>query len=146
MRVAATYLRRWYSVETELVLVALVLLGCHALRIPIEGDVATSLARARDVLRVERALSLDVEQEVIGRLDEANVTPALEWLYTNIHVPVPYAFVAAARLLAPERSPSSARRSRRPSFPRRSSSGSIRLPLRTCAPSSASVCRRPTPS
>ena len=85
--------------------VALVLLAWHAIRIPIEGDVATSLAHADDVLGLERALSLDVERSVIGRLDDANVTPALAWLYTNIHLPVLFAFVAAARLLAPARYP-----------------------------------------
>lgn len=105
MRAAARYAKRTYSVETELLFVALVLLAWHAIRIPIEGDVATSLAHADDVLGLERALSLDVEHAVIARLDEANVTPALEWLYTNIHLPVLFAFIAAARLLAPERYP-----------------------------------------
>jgi hypothetical protein len=105
MRAAARYAKRTYSVETELVFVALVLLAWHAIRIPIEGDVATSLAHADDVLGLERALSLDVEQAVIGRLDDANITPALAWLYTNIHLPVLFAFIAAARLLAPERYP-----------------------------------------
>ena len=105
MRAAAKYAKRTYSVETELVFVALVLLAWHAIRIPIEGDVATSLAHAKDVLGLERALSLDVEQAVIDRLDGAGVTPALAWLYTNIHLPVLFAFVAAARLLAPARYP-----------------------------------------
>ncbi len=105
MRAAARYAKRTYSVETELVFVALVLLAWHAIRIPIEGDVATSLAHADDVLGLERALSLDVEHAVIGRLDDANVTPALAWLYTNIHLPVLFAFVAAARLLAPDSLP-----------------------------------------
>lgn len=91
--------------ETELAFVALVLLAWHAIRIPIEGDVATSLRHAGDVLRLERSLSLDVELAVIGRLDDANVTPALDWLYTNIHLPVLFAFIAAARLIAPERYP-----------------------------------------
>ena len=85
--------------------VALVLLAWHAIRIPIEGDVATSLAHADDVLALERALSLDVEHAVIGRLDDANATSALTWLYTNIHLPMLFAFVAAARLLAPARYP-----------------------------------------
>ena len=105
MRAAAKYAKRTYSVETELVFVALVLLAWHAIRIPIEGDVATSLAHANDVLGLERALSLDVEHAVISRLDDASVTPALAWLYTNIHLPVLFAFVAAARLLAPARYP-----------------------------------------
>ena len=91
--------------ETELLIVALVLLAWHAIRIPIEGDVATSLAHANDVLRLERALSLDVEHAVIGRLEDASVTPTLEWLYTNIHLPVLFAFIAAARLLSPARYP-----------------------------------------
>ena len=85
--------------------VALVLLAWHAIRIPIEGDVATSLAHADDVLGIERALSLDVERGVIDRLENANVTPALDWLYTNIHLPVLFGCVAAARLLAPARYP-----------------------------------------
>ena len=71
MRAAARYAKRTYSVETELVFVALVLLAWHAIRIPIEGDVATSLAHADDVLGFERALSLNVEHAVIGRLDDA---------------------------------------------------------------------------
>jgi hypothetical protein len=96
---------RTYSVEAELLVVALVLLAWHAIRIPIEGDVATSLDHARDVLGVERTLSLDVEHAVIDRLEAANVTPALGWLYANIHLPVLFGFVAAARLLAPVRYP-----------------------------------------
>ena len=105
MRAAARYAKRTYSVETELLFVALVLLAWHAIRIPIEGDVATSLAHANEVLGLERALSLDVEHAVVDRLDDANVTPALAWLYTNIHLPVLFAFIAAARLVAPARYP-----------------------------------------
>ena len=105
MRVAARYAGRTYSVEAELVFVALVLLAWHAIRIPIEGDVATSLAHADDVLGLERTLSLDVEGTLIDRLEAANATPALAWLYTNIHLPVLFGFVAAARLLAPARYP-----------------------------------------
>jgi PAP2 superfamily len=99
------YARRTYSAEAELAFVALVLLAWHAIRIPIEGDVATSLAHADDVLGIERALSLDVERGVIDRVAASNVTPALEWLYTNIHLPVLFGFVAAARLLAPAHYP-----------------------------------------
>jgi len=87
------------------VLVALVLLAWHAIRIPIEGDVATSLDHANDVLGIERTLSLDVERSIIDRAEAANVTPVLDWLYTNIHLPVLFGFVAAARLLAPARFP-----------------------------------------
>jgi hypothetical protein len=92
-------------VEAELVLVALVLLAWHAIRIPVEGDVATSLDHANDVLGIERTLSLDVERSIIDRAEATNVTPVLDWLYTNIHLPVLFGFVAAARLLAPARYP-----------------------------------------
>lgn len=105
MRAAARYAKRTYSVEAELAFVALVLLAWHAIRIPIEGDVATSLAHADDVLGLERALSLQVEGTLIDRLEAANATPVLAWLYTNIHLPVLFGFVAAARLLAPARYP-----------------------------------------
>jgi hypothetical protein len=86
-------------------LVAIVLLAWHAIRIPIEGDVATSLDHANDVLEIERSLSLDVEHSVIDGVEAANVAPVLDWLYTNIHLPVLFGFVAAARLLAPARYP-----------------------------------------
>jgi hypothetical protein len=92
-------------VEAELLLVALVLVAWHAIRVPIEGDVAISLDHANDVLGIERTLSLDVERNIIDRADAANVTPVLDWLYTNIHLPVLFGFVAAARLLAPARYP-----------------------------------------
>ena len=103
MRHAERYLGRTYALETELVLVALVLVAWHAIRIPIEGDVATSLAHADDVLGLERALSLDIETWLIASTAAAAST--LEWLYTNIHLPVLFAFVAAVRLLAPDRYP-----------------------------------------
>jgi PAP2 superfamily len=92
-------------VEAELVFVALVLLAWHAIRIPIEGDVATSLDHAGDVLGIERTLSLDVERSIIDRIEATSLAPALDWLYTNIHLPVLFGFVAAARLLAPARYP-----------------------------------------
>lgn len=91
--------------EAELVFVGLVLLAWHAFRIPVEGDVATSLDHAGDVLGIERTLSLDVERSIIDRVDAANITSALDWLYSNIHLPVLFGFVAAARLLAPVRYP-----------------------------------------
>ncbi|HEX4747246.1 MAG TPA: phosphatase PAP2 family protein [Gaiellaceae bacterium] len=97
------YLRRTYALETELAIVALVLVVWHAIRIPIEGSVATSLAHADDVVELERALSLDVEAWLIATL--AGVEGVLGWLYTNIHLPVLFGFVAAVRLLAPSRYP-----------------------------------------
>jgi PAP2 superfamily len=105
MRAAARYVTRCYSVETELAIVGLTLLAWHAVRIPLEGSVATSLAHADDVLSVERALSLDVESWVIGLASTSSVMATLTWLYANIHLPVLFGFVAAARLLAPDRYP-----------------------------------------
>jgi hypothetical protein len=103
MRHVGRHLGRTYALETELVLVALVLVAWHAIRIPIEGDVASSLAHAEDVLGLEQALSLDIEAWLIA--STAGAASTLEWLYTNIHLPVLFAFVAAVRLLAPDRYP-----------------------------------------
>lgn len=103
MRHVGRYLRRTYALETELLLVALVLLAWHAIRIPVEGDVATALAHADDVLGLERTLSLDVEAWLIA--STAGAASTLEWLYTNIHLPVLFGFVTAVRLLAPDRYP-----------------------------------------
>jgi hypothetical protein len=103
MRHVGRHLGRTYALETELVLVALVLVAWHAIRIPIEGDVASSLAHAEDVLGLEQALSLDIEAWLIA--STAGAASTLEWLYTNIHLPVLFAFVAAMRLIAPDRYP-----------------------------------------
>jgi len=101
MRSVTTYLRRTYSLEAELAIVALVLVAWHAIRIPVEGDVATSLEHADDVLALERALGIDIEAWLIGATD--GVAATLAWLYTNIHLPVLFGSVAALRLLAPDR-------------------------------------------
>jgi PAP2 superfamily len=98
-------MRGTYSVEAELAVVALVLVAWQALRIPLEGSVAVSLDHAGSVLRLEDALGLDVEASFIRRASEAGVVPVLAWLYANIHIPVLFAFMAAARLLAPQRYP-----------------------------------------
>ena len=92
------------ALEAELALVALVLLAWHAIRIPIEGDVASSLAHADDVLGLEQALSLDIEASLIAST-AAGSRRRSTWLYTNIHLPVLFGFVAAMRLLAPDRYP-----------------------------------------
>ena len=98
-------IRRCYSLEAELLIVALVLLAWHAVRIPLEGDVRISLAHADDVLHVERALSINIEGGVIRLTSSPEVSASLEWLYANIHLPVLFGFLAAARLLAPNRYP-----------------------------------------
>jgi len=97
-------LKTCHSVEAELAFIALVLVAWHAIRIPIEGSVDVSMQHAYDVLRLERALSLDVEARVIDELSPS-AKSALTWLYTNIHLPVLFGFMAAARLLAPDRYP-----------------------------------------
>jgi PAP2 superfamily len=94
-----------YSVEVELAFVALVLLAWHAVRIPLEGSVALSLDNSASILRLEDALALDIEASVIQRVSETGVAPALAWLYSNIHLPVLFGFVAAIRLLRPDQYP-----------------------------------------
>jgi len=103
MRSVTTYLRRTYSLEAELAIVALTLVTWHAIRIPIEGDVATSLAHAADVISLEETVGIDVEQWLIAATD--GIAATLAWLYTNVHLPVLFGFVAAVRLLAPDRYP-----------------------------------------
>jgi hypothetical protein len=99
------HITRSCSVEAELAIVAVVLVLWQAVRIPLESDVTTALAHAEDVLALERALSIDIESRVIGAVSGTTLAAALTWLYTNIHLPVLFAFVAGARLLAPDRYP-----------------------------------------
>ena len=103
MRSVTKYLRQTYSLEAELAIVALTLVTWHAIRIPIEGDVATSLAHAADVIGLEETVGIDIEQWLIAATD--GIAATLAWLYTNIHLPVLFGFVAAVRLLAPDRYP-----------------------------------------
>lgn len=93
------------SVEAELAIAGLALLAWQALRIPLEGRVGVSLGHATDVLRLERALSLDIESSVIGRVSGSDIEPALAWMYRNIHLPVLFAFLAAVRLSRPAQYP-----------------------------------------
>ena len=97
--------RRCYSVEAELALVALVLIAWQAARIPIEGSVGVSLAHARSVVGLEEALRLDVEPWLVGVAAGSALETALAWLYTNVHLPVLFGFMAAFRVLAPDRYP-----------------------------------------
>ena len=101
----ARRVRACYSVEAELAIVALVLLAWQAIRIPLEGDVGISLVHAEDVLRLEHALSLDVEPGIIASLSSSSAPDVLRWAYENVHLPVLFGFVAAVRLLAPDRYP-----------------------------------------
>ena len=98
-------MRRCYSVEVELAIVGLVLLAWQAARIPLEGDVGVSVAHAHSVLRLENALSIDVEGWTIDRASRSGIVGDLAWMYTNIHLPVLFGAVAALRVLAPDRYP-----------------------------------------
>jgi PAP2 superfamily len=97
--------RARYSVEAELAIVAIVILAWQAVRIPLEGSVEVSLAHADSVMSLQSALSLHVEGWLIGVVSTSSAAAVLSWLYANIHLPVLFGFVAAARLLAPDRYP-----------------------------------------
>jgi hypothetical protein len=101
----ARRVRACYSLEAELAIVALVLVAWHAIRIPLEGGVGISLVHAEEVLRLEHVLSLDVEPRLIAFLSTTSAPDALRWAYMNVHLPVLFGFVAAVRLLAPDRYP-----------------------------------------
>jgi hypothetical protein len=94
-----------YSLEAELAIVAIVILAWQAVRIPLEGSVDVSLAHAESVMRLESVLSIHMEAWLIGAVSTTSVATLLGWLYTNVHLPVLVGFVAAARLLAPDRYP-----------------------------------------
>jgi hypothetical protein len=98
-------LRRTYSLEAELAIVAGVLLAWHAARIPLEGDVATSLAHAGDVVDLEQSLGIHVEPAFVDEFRGTDAETVLGWLYLNLHLPVLFGFFAATRLLAPARYP-----------------------------------------
>ena len=57
------------------------------------------------MLQLERSLSVDVEARVIELFSTPTAAAALGWLYANVHLPILFGFVAAARLLAPDRYP-----------------------------------------
>lgn len=84
-------------------IVALVLLAWQAARIPLEGTVETSLAHARAVRELENSLALDFEGPFIRFGSTAPFDGILEWLYTGIHIPALFGFLAAAWVYAPER-------------------------------------------
>jgi PAP2 superfamily len=100
-----TRLNATYSLEVEFALVALVLLAWQAVRIPLEGSVAASLDHSVSVLRLESALGIDIEASAIRRAAETGIAPTLSWLYSNIHLPILFGFIAAVRLLRPDRYP-----------------------------------------
>ena len=84
-------------------IVALVLLVWQAARIPLEGSVETSLAHARSVRELEGSLGLDFESPFIRFGATAPFDAMLEWMYTGIHTPALFGFLAAVCVYAPER-------------------------------------------
>jgi hypothetical protein len=98
-------LSRPWSVRAEAGFVALVLVAWQAIRIPLEGNMATSLAHAQAELRLERVLHIDVERAFMRAFDQPLVSDGFGWLYTNLHVPVLVCFLLLARMAAPQRYP-----------------------------------------
>ncbi|MGI8478849.1 MAG: phosphatase PAP2 family protein [Gaiellaceae bacterium] len=84
-------------------IIAVVLLAWQAARIPLEGTVETSLAHAGSVRRLEDSLGLDVENPFVRFGSTEPFDGILEWLYTGIHTPALFGFLAAACVYAPER-------------------------------------------
>jgi len=86
-------------------LAALILLAWQLSRIPLEGSVETSLVHARSVLRFEHLMGVDVEADLVRLVSSSSFDGLLDWAYGEIHVPALFAFLATARLIAPDRYP-----------------------------------------
>jgi hypothetical protein len=104
-RIGAEPLRRPWRPTVDVGFVVAVLLAWQALRIPVEGRSAESIANARAWLRLERALGLDVEDALVSLVQRQHVAGTADWLYSNVHVPVLLGFMVAVRLAAPTRYP-----------------------------------------
>jgi hypothetical protein len=91
--------------EVDFLLIVGVLLAWQAVRIPLEGAVAPSLANARALLDVEAALRLDIEASVIEATRDGRALELLTFAYEHVHLPMLLGFLAAARLAAPARYP-----------------------------------------
>ena len=102
---ARDVLSRPWRPGVEAGFIALVVVAWQALRIPLEGSSAVSLAHARSELRLEHALHLDVERALIHALDRPHLAEAMTWFYENAHLPVLVGFLMLARLAAPQRYP-----------------------------------------
>jgi PAP2 superfamily len=89
--------------ELDLLIVVAVLLAWQVVRIPLEGSTAPAMENARMLLDLEQALHLDVEAWFLDWGSGAR--DALEFTYQHIHLPMLFAFLAAARLAAPARYP-----------------------------------------
>lgn len=94
-----------HAPEIEMIVAGITLLAWQGIRIPLEGTVGRSLAHAQSWLRLEQLLDIDVESALIGLGTSPTLDSLLEWVYGNIHLPAVFAFLAAARLLVPDRYP-----------------------------------------
>src|SRR5262245_53229229 len=94
-----------YSVGREMALVAAVLALWQLIRIPLEGNVATALRHAREVLDLERLVNVNIEPSVIAFAADNDLGDVIRWAYGDIHIPALFAFMSAVCLLAPDRYP-----------------------------------------
>jgi PAP2 superfamily protein len=97
--------RRPWGVGVEVGFVALVLVLWQLARIPLEGGRRISVDHAGSWLAVEKAIRFDFEDDLVDLVDRLSLFGPLDWIYGNVHVPVLFGFMAAARLLAPQRYP-----------------------------------------
>jgi hypothetical protein len=79
VRAVQASFRRCYSLEVEMALVALILLAWQVVRIPLEGSVATSLAHARSVLRLEQLIRVEVEHDLVRLASSSGLDGFLDW-------------------------------------------------------------------
>ena len=98
-------IQRPHSLSAEMGFAALVLLVWHLVRIPVEGSVAVSVSHAHQIMDLESRLSINAEPPLIRLGRDPELDRLLQWVYTNLHIPVLFAFLAAARLRAPHRYP-----------------------------------------
>ena len=96
----ASPIRRVWRLDLEIGFVAAVIVAWQAARIPLEGSESEAFAHARSWLRAERALHVDVEDELIRAVHAAGLSGVVDFLYSNLHLVGIGVFLLAARLLA----------------------------------------------
>jgi len=97
--------RRQLPLWADMVVVGAAIALWQLARIPAQGSMPVALAHAHDWLSLERALHVDVEAAILRAAHDANLVDALWWCYRTLHLPVFFAFMAVARLRAPDRYP-----------------------------------------
>jgi hypothetical protein len=83
----------------------LVIVAWQAIRIPLEGRVDLAVTHGRSILELENDLSLHVEPTLIRFGQDPSVGSLLRVAYTNLHMPVLFAFFAFVYAMAPHRYP-----------------------------------------